>query len=103
MPRLIPFCVLIAIVILLSKEISILSQIYCIALHTQRPRKCYNEVCILVSVAIKIVIVNSYLRLILLRTFLYFSSRVLLEMFQVSLPERETINFAQALKMKCLC
>lgn len=103
MPRLIPPCVQFAIAIPLSKEISILSQLYCIALHTQRPRKCYNEVSILASIAIHIVIVNSCLKLILLRTFLYSSSRVLLERFQVSLPGRETINFAQALKMKCLC
>lgn len=103
MQRLIPPCVLFAIVIPLSKEISILNQLYCIALHTQRLRKCYNEVCILVSIGIQIAVVNSYLKLILLTTFLCTSSRVLLERFQVSHPGRETINFAQALKMKCLC
>lgn len=102
--RLIPLCILLAIVIALSKEIiSILSQLYGIALNTQRPRKCYNKVCILVSIAILTVIVDSYLKLISGRTFLCFYSRVLLERFQVSHPGRETMNFAQALKMKCLC
>jgi len=74
--RFIPPCILCATVIALSKETAILRQLYGIALNTQRLRKCYNKVCILVSVAMLTVIVNCYLKLISKRTFLCFFTSV---------------------------